>query len=81
MDCNLSTRQIAEWQFLFIFIPVTLRVKGYTRFVEEYGTDRRKFFRPYKVYFFKFMKEDELRDVESLKIPLSMPEASYYQTI
>jgi len=35
---------------IFIFIPVTRRVKGYTRFVEKYVTGRRKRFRPHKVY-------------------------------
>jgi len=33
----------------FIFIPVTRRVKGYTRFVGKYVTGRRKRFRPHKV--------------------------------
>jgi len=32
-----------------VFIPVTRRVKGYTRFVEKYVTGRRKRFRPHKV--------------------------------
>jgi len=35
---------------LQIFIPVTRRVKGYTRFVGKYVTGRRKRFRPHKVY-------------------------------
>jgi len=35
-----------------IFIPVTRRVKGYTRFVGKYVTGRRKRFRPHKVYIF-----------------------------
>jgi len=35
-----------------IFIPVTRRVKGYTRFVGKYVTGRRKRFRPHKVYSF-----------------------------
>jgi len=35
-----------------LFIPVTRRVKGYTRFVGKYVTDRRKRFRPHKVYIF-----------------------------
>jgi len=35
---------------LYIFIPVTRRVKGYTRFVGKYVTGRRKW--PYKVYIF-----------------------------
>jgi len=34
------------------FIPVTRRVKGYTRFVGKYVTGRRKRFRPHKVYIF-----------------------------
>jgi len=34
----------------YIFIPVTRRVKGYTRFVGKYVTGRRKRFRPHKVY-------------------------------
>jgi len=29
-----------------IFLPVTRRVKGYTKVVEKYVTDRRKSFRP-----------------------------------
>jgi len=37
-------------QFLSIFIPVTRRVKGYTRFVGKYVTGRRKRFRLHKVY-------------------------------
>jgi len=36
----------------FIFIPVTRRVKGYTRFVGKYVTGRGKRFRPHKVYIF-----------------------------
>jgi len=36
----------------FIFIPVTRRVKGYTRFVGKYVTGRRKRFRPHQVYIF-----------------------------
>jgi len=35
-----------------IFIPVTRRVKGYTRFVGKYVTGRRKRFRPHKEYIF-----------------------------
>jgi len=35
-----------------IFIPVTRRVNGYTRFVGKYVTSRRKRFRPHKVYTF-----------------------------
>jgi len=35
-----------------VLIPVTRRVKGYTRFVEKYVTGRRKRFRPHKVYIF-----------------------------
>jgi len=33
-----------------LIIPVTRRVKGYTRFVGKYVTGRRKRFRPHKVY-------------------------------
>jgi len=36
----------------FIIIPVTRRVKGYTRFVEKYITGRRKRFGLYNVYIF-----------------------------
>jgi len=35
-----------------MFIPVTHRVKGYTRFVGKYITGRRKRYRPHKVYIF-----------------------------
>jgi len=35
-----------------MFIPVTRRVKGYTRFVGKYVKGRRKSFRPPKVYIF-----------------------------
>jgi len=35
-----------------IFIPVTGRVKGYTRFVRKYVTGRMKRFRPHKVHIF-----------------------------
>jgi len=33
-------------------IPVTRRVKGYTRFVGKYVTGRRNLFRTHKVYIF-----------------------------
>jgi len=36
----------------WVIIPVTRRVKGYTRFVGKYVTGRRKRFRPHKVYIF-----------------------------
>jgi len=36
----------------YIFIPVTRRVKRYTRFVRKYVIGRRKRFRPHKVYIF-----------------------------
>jgi len=36
----------------YIFIPVTRRVKGYTRFVGMYVTGRRKRFQPHKVCIF-----------------------------
>jgi len=35
-----------------VIIPLTRRVKGYTRFVGKYVTGRRKRFRPHKVYIF-----------------------------
>jgi len=35
-----------------LIIPVTRRVKGYTRFVGKYVTGRRKRFRSHKVYIF-----------------------------
>jgi len=35
-----------------MFIPVTRRLKGYTRFVGKYATGRGKRFRPHKVYIF-----------------------------
>jgi len=35
-----------------VFIPVTRRVKRYTRFVGKYVTGRRKRFRTHKVYIF-----------------------------
>jgi len=38
-----------QWWFRLI-IPVTRRVKGYTRFVGQYVTGRMKRFRPHKVY-------------------------------
>jgi len=37
---------------MYVFIPVTRRVKGNTRFVGKYVTGRRKRFRPHKVYIF-----------------------------
>jgi len=37
---------------LLLIIPVTRRVKGYTRFVGKYVTGRRKHFRPHKLYIF-----------------------------
>jgi len=40
------------YRFLLSFIPVTCRVKGYTKFVGKYVTGRRMRFRPYKVYIF-----------------------------
>lgn len=36
----------------FVFIPVTLRVNGYTIFFKMYVTGKRKLFWPYKVYIF-----------------------------
>jgi len=36
----------------FVILPVTRRVKWCTRFVGKYVTDRRKRFRPHKVYIF-----------------------------
>jgi len=33
----------------YVFIPVTRRVKGYTKFVGKYVTGGRKRFRPHKV--------------------------------
>jgi len=39
---------------LLLFVPVTRRVKGYTRFVGKYVTGRRKRFLPHKVYIFFF---------------------------
>jgi len=38
--------------YAYIFIPVTRRVKGYTRFFGKYVTGRRKRFRPHKVHIF-----------------------------
>jgi len=35
-----------------LVIPVTRRVKGYTRIVGKYVTGRRKRFRPHKAYIF-----------------------------
>jgi len=35
---------------IIVIIPVTRRVKGYTRFVGKYVTGRRKRFRPHNVY-------------------------------
>jgi len=37
---------------LILIIPVSRRVKGYTRFVEKYVTGRMMRFRPYEVYIF-----------------------------
>jgi len=41
-----------EAELLIIFIPVTSRVKGYTRFVGKYVTGRRKRFRLHRAYIF-----------------------------
>jgi len=52
--CRLKVRS----SFLYpvnstvLVIPVTRRVKGYTRFVGKYVTGRRKLFWPHKVYIF-----------------------------
>jgi len=35
-----------------MFIPVTFRVKGYTRFVGKYVTGRMNPFRPHNVYMY-----------------------------
>jgi len=35
-----------------VIIPVTRRVKGYTRFFGKYVTGKRKRFRPHEVYMF-----------------------------
>jgi len=40
------------WSIVPEVIPVTRRVKGYTRFVGKYVTGRRKRFRSHKVYIF-----------------------------
>jgi len=40
------------WNCDIIFIPVTRRVKGYTRFVGKCVTGRRKRFQPHKVCIF-----------------------------
>jgi len=42
----------AIFQVIGLFIPVTCRVKGYTRFVGKYVTSRSKRFRSHKVYIF-----------------------------
>jgi len=40
------------FRYHILIIPVTRRVKGYTRFVGKYVTGRRKRFPPHKVYIF-----------------------------
>jgi len=45
------TRRVKGYTRFVGKIPVTRRVKGYTRFVGKY-TGRRKRFRPHKVYIF-----------------------------
>jgi len=58
--CELNWAKIFEWGSSWfdhtrcrsLVIPVTRRVKGYTRFVGKYVTGRRKRFRPHKVYIF-----------------------------
>jgi len=54
LDCgvilDVSSKRLSA--FLDLIIPVTRRVKGYTRFVGKYVTGRRKRFRPHKVYIF-----------------------------
>jgi len=48
-----SEGDVSEIFSLFVFfIPVTRRVKGYTRFVGKYVTGRRKRFRSHKVCIF-----------------------------
>jgi len=37
---------------MYVFTPVTCRIKGYTSFVGKYVTGRWKRFRPHKVYIF-----------------------------
>jgi len=44
--------KIYYFNAIYIFIPVTRRVKGYTRFVGKYVTGRKKRFRPHKIYIF-----------------------------
>jgi len=55
----LPPRSTRIWYHSFVrktilthFIPVTRRVKGYTKFVGKYVKGRRKRFRPHKVYIF-----------------------------
>jgi len=52
---NRNTLQVATtgaFRLQSIFIPVTRRVKGYTRFVGKYVKGRRMRFPPHKVYIF-----------------------------
>jgi len=49
---NISSLCEAFVKLKLVIIPVTCRVKGYTRFVGRYVTGRRKRFRPHKVYKF-----------------------------
>jgi len=60
-----------------IFIPVTRRVKGYTRFVGRYATGRRKQFRPYKAYIFLIRITSRV-DVRLSVRPLSTHIVKYY---
>jgi len=39
-----------HYLYIYVIIPVTRTVKGYTRFVGKYVTGRRNRFRPHKVY-------------------------------
>jgi len=50
---NLSPNNLVSLRsYERLVIPVTRRVKGYTRFVGKYVTGRRKRFQPHKVYIF-----------------------------
>jgi len=46
---SVAADHVYAWYDRMI-LPVTYRAKGYIRFVGKYVTDRRKRFRPHKVY-------------------------------
>jgi len=55
-------------------LPVTRRLKGYSRFVEKYVAGRRKRFRPHKVYITLIRIDSRAELVMSVRINVEISE-------